>query len=159
MGAGTREGTKRSIGADRATSAAVVRLVPIGDDDLFHLQHGLHHSTRFFRAGIPHQLAQRSGSAAARSAVRCKRGLGGFARESTLLCTRRFGIYTSQTAIAGASRRAFSVAVARSARGVYVMRSGSSPRSAASSRLRRSTSTLEASARPPVARPRCEPSR
>ena len=29
-----------------------------------------------------------------------------------------FGIYTSQTAIAGASRRAFSVAVARSARGV-----------------------------------------
>ena len=64
MGTGMREDTKRSVGADRATSAAVVRLLPIGDDDLFHLQHGLHHSTRFFRAGIPHQLAQRSRSAA-----------------------------------------------------------------------------------------------
>ena len=42
MGTGTREGTKKSVGADRATSAAVVRFLQISHDDLMHLEHGIH---------------------------------------------------------------------------------------------------------------------
>jgi len=59
MGTGTREDTKRSVGADRATSAAVVRLLQVGDDDLMHLEHGVYNSFCFDRIGVTHQLAQR----------------------------------------------------------------------------------------------------
>jgi len=44
MGSGTREGTKKSVGANRATSASVVHLLQIGNNDLFHLEHGVPHS-------------------------------------------------------------------------------------------------------------------
>lgn len=37
MGTGTREDTKRLVGADRATSATVVCLLRVGDDDLVRL--------------------------------------------------------------------------------------------------------------------------
>lgn len=53
MGTGTREGTKKSVGADRATSVAGVRLLQIGHDDLVHLEHGTHHALEFSGSGSP----------------------------------------------------------------------------------------------------------
>ena len=59
--------------------------------------------------------------------------------------------YTSQTAMAGASCRAFSVAVDRSATGVYVTRSGLMPSADASCGSSRSMRFFDASIRPPDA--------
>ena len=41
MGTGTREGTKKSVMADRATSTAVLRFLQVSHDDLVHLEHGV----------------------------------------------------------------------------------------------------------------------